>query len=410
MPPATPGSNAPQVPLSGARFWWVVLGLAFGTCISNGFARFAYGLILPAMREDLSWGYAQAGWMNTANALGYLAGAILTLRLLRVVSQNWLFGAGSVACALAILATGLTRDATWLSTWRIASGVFGAPVFICAGTLAAGLSDNPRRAALAIALTFGGGGLSMVLAGATIPGVLNATGAERWPLIWVAIATVSALMVPLVLWTAIQVRAPTAAPAPAPFPLAGLWPHTCGYFLFATGYIVYLTFLVAWMRTLGASPVLVSVTWCIVGTGTIVSSFIWGPLIGRRNSGTPFAMIMASIALGTVIPVVLPTPAGLILSATVFGLSVFMAPTAVTGFMGRNMAPAARGNAMAVLTVVFATGQTLGPVAAGAIGDRYGTIAPGLLAAGLILALGAVVGALQRPLRPGAGRDIQPDR
>ena len=38
---------------------------------TNGLARFAYGLLLPAMRADLDWNYTQAGWINTANAIGY---------------------------------------------------------------------------------------------------------------------------------------------------------------------------------------------------------------------------------------------------------------------------------------------------------------------------------------------------
>ena len=45
----------------------------------TGMARFAYGLLLPAMRDDLAWTYAQAGAMNMANALGYLVGTVLSL-------------------------------------------------------------------------------------------------------------------------------------------------------------------------------------------------------------------------------------------------------------------------------------------------------------------------------------------
>ncbi|MGI5290794.1 YbfB/YjiJ family MFS transporter [Nonomuraea polychroma] len=39
-----------------------------------GFTRFAYALLLPPMHQELHWSYAQAGSMNTANALGYLLG------------------------------------------------------------------------------------------------------------------------------------------------------------------------------------------------------------------------------------------------------------------------------------------------------------------------------------------------
>ena len=56
--------------------WVVILALAMAPAVSNGFARFAYALILPAMRADLGWTYSMAGWINTANAIGYLLGAL----------------------------------------------------------------------------------------------------------------------------------------------------------------------------------------------------------------------------------------------------------------------------------------------------------------------------------------------
>ena len=57
----------------------------------------------------------------------------------------------------------------------------------------------------------------------------------------------------------------------------------------------------------------------------------------------------------------------------------------------------------AIEMLVFAIGQTIGPVAAGALGDAFGDIGPGIASAGAILALGAGVSLLQRPLDAAAG-------
>jgi hypothetical protein len=57
---------------------WVVFGLAMGPAVALGLARFAYALLLPSMRTDRGWSFADAGAMNTANAAGYLAGALDT--------------------------------------------------------------------------------------------------------------------------------------------------------------------------------------------------------------------------------------------------------------------------------------------------------------------------------------------
>ena len=153
------------------RPWLVLAGLALGVTVTNGFARFSYGLILPAMQSDLGWNYAQAGWLNTANALGYIAGAILTMIMIGRYSATSLFSFGLVTTNLALLATGLSAELWWQTLWRILVGFFGALSFSTAGVLAAGLfPTDPRRNAMAIAIVFGtGGGLAIVLSGASLP-------------------------------------------------------------------------------------------------------------------------------------------------------------------------------------------------------------------------------------------------
>jgi MFS family permease len=167
----------------------VLAGLALGVTVTNGFARFAYGLLLPAMKSEMGWTYAQAGWLNTANALGYIGGAVLTMLLIRRVPPTRLFAIGMVTTTLALLATGLNAALGWQTFWRIAAGVLGAMSFSTAGTLAAGLfQGDPRRSALAIAILFGSGvGLGIVLAGAALPLMLHAWGPASWPMGWMVI-------------------------------------------------------------------------------------------------------------------------------------------------------------------------------------------------------------------------------
>jgi len=72
---------------SFARLVVLAVGLALGAAVSLGVTRFAYGLLLPPMRADLQWSYTLAGAMNTANALGYLVGALGTPWLLRAFRE-----------------------------------------------------------------------------------------------------------------------------------------------------------------------------------------------------------------------------------------------------------------------------------------------------------------------------------
>ncbi|MFD1509403.1 YbfB/YjiJ family MFS transporter [Lacimonas salitolerans] len=384
-----------------ARPWLVLAGLALGLTVTNGFARFAYGLLLPAMRSEMGWNFAQAGWLNTANALGYVAGAVLTMVLIRHMSPARLFAFGLVATTLALLATGLNAALWWQTVWRVLAGVFGAMSFSTAGALAAGLfRDDPRRNALAIAILFGsGGGLGIVLAGAALPLMLDAYGPGAWPLGWVAIGIASALCVPLGLWSAAQLRPPVQAqPTPLPLPLRRILPELAGYAGFGMGYIVYLTFLSAWMAEQAAGAGFVALVWVILGLCICVSPLVWRPILSRHASGVPLALILICIAIGSALPVVLPNNATLLVSAVVFGLSVFMAPGAVTSFARQNLPPESWGRAIGLFTVVFAVAQTLGPYGAGLVGDSFDNIGVSLVAAAGLLLVGAGLALMQKPL------------
>ncbi len=50
------------------------LGLAVGPLVAIGLARFAYALLLPAMRAGLDWSYAEAGTMKAASSRDRAAG------------------------------------------------------------------------------------------------------------------------------------------------------------------------------------------------------------------------------------------------------------------------------------------------------------------------------------------------
>lgn len=385
------------------RPWLVLFGLALGMCVTNGFARFAYGLILPAMREELNWTYAQAGWLNTANALGYITGAMITMALIGRTNPSRLFSFGMIATTISLLATGYDPALWWQSVWRILAGVFGAMSFSTSGVLAAQLfQHDARRNALAIALLFGfGGGLGLILAGATLPVMLDIYGPSSWPMGWIVVGLASVAFLPLSLWASENLRPPTFTRPPKPrLPLRRMWPEIAGYASFGMGYIVYLTFLVAWMTEQNTDPLLISVVWVMIGICTSLSPFVWRTVFARFASGIPLAMILTCIAIGSVLPILMPTGAGLLISATVFGLSVFMAPGAVTNFSRHNLPMTSWGASISMFTVVFAVAQTLGPIAAGMLGDITGDIGDSIVAAAGVLLLGALIACLQRPLPP----------
>ncbi len=384
-----------------ARPWLVLLGLALGLCVTNSFARFAYGLMLPAMKAEMGWNYAQAGWLNTANAIGYILGAVLTMALIGRTGATRLFSFGMVTTAVSLMATGWQDALWWQTLWRLAAGLFGAMSFASGGTLAAQLfQHDARRNALAIGLLFGfGGGLGIVLAGAVIPPMLAHFGNGAWPRGWILIGAASFAFLPLSLWAAAQLHNPKQQrPAPrrlAPRPYLA---EIAGYGSFGLGYFVYFTFLSVWMTERQFSAGMIATVWVLLGLCLCASPFVWRPVFARFSSGLPLALILTGIATGSALPVLWPGPVGLILSAIAFGLSVFMSPGAVTSFIRHNLPMQDWGAAISLFTVVFAVAQTVGPYAAGWLGDLTTDLGISLLAAAGVLLTGALIALRQRPL------------
>lgn len=386
---------------AGAGTWAVVAGLALGPAVANGFARFAYGLLLPSMRTDLGWSFTQAGWINTANALGYLAGAVLALSLIGRLGARRLFIGGLGLTALSLILSGLTQDFWALSAWRILAGIGGAPVFIAGGALASALfAGDERRSALAVALYFGGGGLGMLICGVALPALLARFGAPVWPEAWLMLGAMAALAaVPA--WRAARLvpgRMGGAAPLRARLPFAAMAPALFAYFLFGLGYTIYVTFLIAWMRADGAGWPQIGLVWSVMGAMVMASPFLWRGVLARADGGGAIAATMLASGAGVAAALLFGGPAGFLASAALFGASFFMVPTATTTFGRRNLAESRWGASLALFTVFFSLGQIIGPIAAGALADRLGGVEEGMIASAAILLLGAASGAAQRRL------------
>ena len=77
------------------RPYATALGGLIALAASLGIGRFAYALVLPDMRDSLGWSYSAAGFMNTINAAGYLAGALAASRR----TKNRRYPSVAVSCA-----------------------------------------------------------------------------------------------------------------------------------------------------------------------------------------------------------------------------------------------------------------------------------------------------------------------
>jgi MFS family permease len=383
-----------------ARGFLIAFLLSFGPTVSNSFARFAYALVLPAMRADLQLNYSQAGWLNTANAIGYLGGALLTWTLVRRTGSRLLFNAGMALTAMSLLATGLTHDLAWLTVARIVAGVSGAMVFITGGALSGNVfPGRPELATSTILLYFAGAGIGLMLSGVAIPLLLDAGGDAAWPLAWQAMGWTSVAMSVASIWAALQIEEPQSATGSASWRLGAFVPEFCAYICFGIGYIAYMTFVIAWMRDNDSSTGQVIAVWFLLGLATLVAPAVWTRPCDRWPGGRPLATVMAVLSVGALLPVLSVAAPAMLLSALLFGLAGFSVPSAISAFIRKALPKPAWGSAMATFTIAFAISQIAGPVVTGWVADRYGSLEPGLTVSALILMLGAAIALAQKDRR-----------
>jgi predicted MFS family arabinose efflux permease len=391
-------SSAPaQPPLLG-----LALALSLGAAVSLGITRFAYGLLLPPMRADLQWSYTLAGAMNTANALGYLVGALVTPAAMRRWGPARTLIAGAALASLFMGLSGFFTAAAPLLAQRVLAGIASAFLFIAGGLLAARLGSlNPARSGFLLGLYYGGTGLGIVLSALLVPAVLEAAGERThgWAWAWWLLSLACFIATAILAWparilpgllggAAAGAHADSAGPRFQWRPFA---PGLAAYGMFGVGYIGYMTFVIALLREQGVGAGRVTVFYALLGGAVLASSRIWAGLLDRCRGGQALAILNALLGLATIVPAVTAYWPLVLLSGLVFG-AVFLSVVASTTALVRHNLPAPQWAAgISAFTVVFAAGQIVGPTIVGWIADGPGGLARGLLYSACALWLGALL-------------------
>ncbi len=400
-------SSAPVPPTLRLAF-----ALSMGAAVSLGITRFAYALLLPPMRDDLGWSYALAGGMNTANAVGYLVGALVTPALMRRFGVSRLLVVGAVLASLFMAGSGFVTAAPALLLQRLLAGIARAWVFVAGGLMAARLGEaDASRGGLLLGIYYGGTGFGILASALLVPQVLQAAAGEPhgWAWAWWALAVASGLATVLLAWAG---RALPDRPAPAPAAAAsGAAPGApvalrrfgwalAGYAFFGIGYIGYMTFVIALLREQGASAGFVTLFYALLGIACIASSRLWAGLLDRYRGGQPQALLNGLLGVATLLPVLSASAPIALVSGLLFG-GVFLSVVASTTALVRHNLPSSRwAQGISVFTIVFAFGQIVGPTITGWISDGPGGLARGLVGSAIALWLGAVLASRQHALEP----------
>jgi MFS family permease len=378
--------------------------LVLAAAVAQGFGRFGYALLLPAVNADLIHSYAVAGLLGTLNLAAYLAGTLLVS-----LTADRLAPATAVRLGLLLTTAGLAvlagaPSVPVLVAGMILAGFGGAMIWVPAPGIA-GSAVRVSRRGLAIGVTGSGVGVGVIASSGLTALVHAVAGPGAWRPVW----GIEAVLSVLVAVAAVRWLRPQAAPVSGPVRISALRgvPGWIGATLSYGGYglaiAIYMTFLVAaYEDDAGFGAGHASAVFALAGVSITAGGVIfgrWSDTVGRRAAMTwAYVGMTAAILL---VPVGAEPWAAL--SALLFGLALSGAPAVLAAHLADFLDPRRFAAAFGAVTLVFGLAQLVGPQLGGWIAERTGSFSTAfLVAAGA--ALGAALAAATLPRRRAAAR------
>ena len=387
---------------SSASLVPVALAGSLAMASAMGFGRFVFTPILPGMVAGVPLSSAAAGYVASANFVGYLIGAVLVSFGWGARRERQMALASLLLSTLALAAMGMTDSVYAFVFIRFLAGLASAYAMIFTTSIVLGhvQRQSERQAGRgehAQSLHFGGVGLGIALSSLLVylASRLEGGAAQAWRLDWLLSGGVTLLMFLVIArFLPAPVSHGSVEPAPEPrlvwrLPLSLL---TLSYGLFGFGYVITATFIVTMARMDEAGAVIEFLTWFVAGLAAAASIFAWGPVVRRLGLATSYPLALGLLALGVVGSVALPPPAAPLVGGLLLG-ATFMAITAHGLRLGRMLSPDSPRRALGVMTAAFGIGQIVGPLVAGRLAEATGsfTLASLLGALALLLAMAAVL-------------------
>lgn len=346
--------------------------------VAMGIGRFAFTPILPLLIQEGTVHLAQTAWLSSSNYVGYLVGALSLLKN----SRHRLFIV--LGLVLVTITTWLASMSGywWLLLLRFLAGMASAWVLVSISAFA--ITWLKAKQVTTNGLIYTGVGLGITIAGLICSYVIfqhNAISPSAQPLssrLWQYLSVIACIATGLVILLLQQIKAiptpafnaspnpthpPTTIHPPAKLKLVNL---LVAYGLFGFGYILPATFLpqIAKQWLTGDSYLLI---WPFFGLAAALSVLLSQWLQRRYGSLSlmgVWQMAQIIMAVGTLLPALWQSLAGLMLAALMVGGTFMVVTMAGLQVASSQFMHYPRYNLSALMTASFAFGQLIGPLTA----------------------------------------------
>ncbi len=370
----------PRKPLHGPtsmKGWLAVLLVALSAMVAQAFGRFTYGVLLPAIRDDLQISNSIAGTIGATNVGAYLLG---TLAVAWATTHFRLVSCLRLGLCLAIIGLALAAYASGpllLALGLFLAGLGGAFVWVPAPIIAADAAP-PKHRGLAVGLMGSGMGIGILFTGLLSANLRASLGDAAWHNAY-TIQTLVGLMVFIGLLLVVR-HSQQQPSASAGFggidtlrSMPGWLPLLLAYASFGFMYLLIIGFLTTRLEDdSGWSPQQASFAYTLLG----VTMIIGGPAciavanrIGQRRTLTLAFGLWSALVLVVLTGWQLPT------LGAVLGLGfLFTAiPSLITLYVVDHSSANDYGPRYAAATLAFGVAQMVSPQIGGVLADLTGS-------------------------------------
>ncbi|WP_158555828.1 MFS transporter [Peribacillus glennii] len=364
-----------MVPEQKPSYLYILTGMLV-SLVAISFARLAYGVVLPFMKEGLSISYKMAGLLGTITSLGYL----VTVMFAGVVSTKW-GEKRAILCGLSLITIGFlnlsyTASYIYSSIFMFLLGIGTA--FTFTPLISVLIQWFPAQRGLVIGFVNSGAGIGVFITGALVPFLHSLYPETDWRITWRIFCILSVLVCLMVL---LIIKNPpmkkTAATEPPVLPRQiytdrNVIRVALIYGVVGLTYITQSIFMMSFMLDEGLKAQHAGKLIAIGGILSILSSPIWGGISDRLGRKSALLLAMAFNLLSTIAPILMPNSFGFTVNLLIQGIVNTGVFTMVQTLSTEQVHPRYATLSFSYATFYFAVGQFIGPTLAGLAIDYVG--------------------------------------
>lgn len=368
--------------------------------VAQSFGRFSYGLLLPAIRDDLGISNTVAGLLSAANVGAYLLGTLVVAwatghyRLLKILRL------GLVLSTTGLLLASFASSPHLLAAALFVAGIGGACVWIPAPMIAADALPASLRG-LAIGLMGSGIGIGVASVSMLSGSLRSVQGDEVWSSVYQIMASIGlAVLLGVLIMVRHQQATPTGGGGFGGFAalgrMRGWLPLIFAYAIFGFIYLLVMGFLTTRLEDDSAwSSLDAAFAFTSMGVAMIFGGPAFVALADRISTRLALA---TAFSLWPVLVFIVLTGVYVPTLIACIGLGFLFSglPSLITLYVVENATPEDYGPSFAAATLAFGLAQTISPPMGGILADISGSFKWVFIVSGAMGILGFIA-ALKLP-------------